>query len=131
MSSYLVHMDPVVFPEPKSFKPERWIEAAEKGQHLTKFLVSFGKGSRICLGMKYVFSFLFAMFVISSMLTILISSLAYAELFMTLASLIRRFDVELYEPRAESLRIDRDMGIGQPMEGEFSVRAKITRVLTE
>ena len=57
-------------------------------------------------------------------------SLAYAELFMTLASLIRRFDIELYEPRVERLRIDREMGIGQPMEGDFSVRAKITKILT-
>lgn len=48
---------------------------------------------------------------------------------MTLASLIRRFDIELYEPQVERLRIDREMGIGQPMEGEFSVRAKITKIL--
>lgn len=52
MSTYLVHMDPEIFPEPDVFRPERWIEASEKGQHLTKFLVAFGKGSRICLGMK-------------------------------------------------------------------------------
>jgi cytochrome P450 len=52
MISYFVHMDPEVFPEPTSFKPQRWIEAAEKGQHLTKFIVSFSRGSRNCLGMK-------------------------------------------------------------------------------
>ena len=50
MSTYFVHMDPEIFPEPAAFKPERWIEG--KGQHLTKFITSFSKGSRNCLGMK-------------------------------------------------------------------------------
>ncbi|ORY63203.1 cytochrome P450 [Pseudomassariella vexata] len=109
MSGYFVHMDPHIFPEPESFKPERWIEAAKNGEHLNKFIVSFSRGSRICLGMN----------------------LAYAELFMTLASMIRRFDIELYETGPDNIRIDHEMGIGQPKEGEFSVRAKITNVITE
>lgn len=53
-SAYFVHMNPQVFPEPESFNPERWIKAAEKGQYLSRFLVAFSKGSRQCLGMKYV-----------------------------------------------------------------------------
>ncbi|KAI0460036.1 cytochrome P450 [Xylaria acuta] len=109
ISTFFVHMDPTVFPDPESFKPERWIEAAEKGERLNKFLVSFGRGSRICLGMN----------------------LAYAELYMTLASIIRRFDIELYETGPQDIRIEREMGIGQPKGGDFSVRAKITRILTE
>lgn len=109
MSSYFVHMDPRVFPEPESFKPERWVIAAGKGVNLNKFIVSFSRGSRNCLGMN----------------------LAYAELYMTLASIIRRFDVELYETRPENIRIYREMGIGQPKKGDFSVRAKITKVITE
>lgn len=54
MSSYFVHMDPVVFPDPSRFRPERWIEAAANKQHLNRFIVSFSRGSRNCLGMKYV-----------------------------------------------------------------------------
>lgn len=54
MINYFVLMDPDVFPDPESFKPERWIHAAEQGQNLTKFLVSFSRGSRICVGIKYV-----------------------------------------------------------------------------
>ncbi|KAJ2991087.1 hypothetical protein NUW58_g2650 [Xylaria curta] len=110
MSSFFVHMDPNIFPEPNSFKPERWIEAAENDKHLNKFLVSFGKGSRICLGLR---------------------SLAYAELYMTLACLIRRFEIELYESKPDDIRIEREMGIGQPNKGEFAVRAKITKIITE
>ncbi|KAI6081688.1 cytochrome P450, partial [Hypoxylon rubiginosum] len=108
MCSYFVHMDPNVFPDPESFKPERWVEAAEKGEHLNRFLVAFSKGSRNCLGMN----------------------LAFAELYMTLATIVRRFDIELYETSPEDIRMVRDMGIAQPERGEFRVRAKITKILT-
>lgn len=47
-------MDPSIFPNPESFDPERWIRAAEKGERLDRFIVSFTKGSRQCLGIKYV-----------------------------------------------------------------------------
>ena len=45
-------MDPTLFPEPEKFDPERWIRAAEKGEYLGRYIVSFTKGSRQCLGMK-------------------------------------------------------------------------------
>ena len=51
-SNYFVHMDPVLFPEPETFDPERWVRAAEKGEHLSRFIVAFTKGSRQCLGIK-------------------------------------------------------------------------------
>ncbi|KAJ0344066.1 hypothetical protein KNSL1_009713 [Colletotrichum chrysophilum] len=49
---YFVLMHPTIFPEPQTFKPERWLEAERRGKRLDKYLVSFGKGSRQCLGMK-------------------------------------------------------------------------------
>ncbi|KAF2237960.1 cytochrome P450 [Viridothelium virens] len=109
MSSYFVLSDPEVFPDPGSFKPERWIRSAEQGQNLQKFLVSFSRGSRICLGMN----------------------LAYAELYMTIASFVRRFDMELYETTFDNIRVDRELGIGQPKEGDFAVRAKVTKVIED
>uniref|UniRef100_A0A0W0G9G3 Cytochrome P450 n=1 Tax=Moniliophthora roreri TaxID=221103 RepID=A0A0W0G9G3_MONRR len=45
-----VHMNPDVFPEPESFCPERWLE--DKDRTLDRYLVSFGKGPRSCLGIK-------------------------------------------------------------------------------
>jgi cytochrome P450 len=51
-SSYFVHMDPLVFPSPESFDPARWLRAAANGERLDKFIVSFTKGSRKCLGIK-------------------------------------------------------------------------------
>ncbi|KAK2760521.1 benzoate 4-monooxygenase cytochrome p450 [Colletotrichum kahawae] len=72
---YFVLMHPSVFPEPQTFKPERWSEAEKLGKRLDRYLVSFGKGSRQCLGMN----------------------LAYAELFLATATIVRRFDWEMFE----------------------------------
>lgn len=47
-------MDPTIFPEPFEFYPERWIEAKENGVRLDQYMVSFTKGSRQCVGIKYV-----------------------------------------------------------------------------
>jgi hypothetical protein len=49
-SAYFVHTDPSIFPEPHTFKPERWARAYQDNVPLTRYLVSFTKGSRQCLG---------------------------------------------------------------------------------
>ncbi|KAK7050055.1 hypothetical protein VNI00_005487 [Paramarasmius palmivorus] len=45
-----VHMNLSIFPEPKRFYPERWLD--EKNHNLDQYLVAFGKGPRSCLGIK-------------------------------------------------------------------------------
>lgn len=52
MSTYFVHMDESIFPHPDRFDPERWIRAANEGVRLDHYLVSFSKGSRMCVGIK-------------------------------------------------------------------------------
>lgn len=47
----VVHMDPSIFPEPHKFDPDRWIRG---GEQLERYSVPFGKGSRRCIGMRYV-----------------------------------------------------------------------------
>ncbi|KAI9815380.1 MAG: hypothetical protein M1832_005519 [Thelocarpon impressellum] len=69
MSSWMMHRDPIVFPNPDRFEPERWTDPAE-AKRLEGNLVSFGKGSRQCLGMP----------------------LAYCELYVTLGTLFRHCD---------------------------------------
>ncbi|KAJ9151284.1 Trichodiene oxygenase [Pleurostoma richardsiae] len=71
MTAILIHDNPDIFPEPFEFRPERW--DGEAGRRLQKYLVAFNKGSRVCIGM----------------------GLAWAELYKTLASLLRRYDLEL------------------------------------
>ncbi|KAJ4415039.1 hypothetical protein N0V82_007555 [Gnomoniopsis sp. IMI 355080] len=71
MVSNLVHHDESIFPDSHAFKPERWSDvdshSADSAKRLDRYLVSFGKGGRACLGMN----------------------LAYAELYLTIAALFR------------------------------------------
>lgn len=46
MTSQHTHFHPDVFPEPKLFRPERWIE----NPRLERYLIAFSRGSRNCLG---------------------------------------------------------------------------------
>ena len=68
----------------------------------------------------------------SHQLTLIVcTSLAYAELYRTIASFVRRFDMELYETTVDNFRVGRDLGVGHPKEGQFSVRAKVTNVVKD
>ncbi|PYH29254.1 uncharacterized protein BO87DRAFT_267913, partial [Aspergillus neoniger CBS 115656] len=49
MSSYWMHMDPEVLPEPEKFKPECWFHTEENHDpRITEYMVPFGRGSRDC-----------------------------------------------------------------------------------
>ncbi|RLL95402.1 hypothetical protein CFD26_102729 [Aspergillus turcosus] len=104
---YFLLMDPEIFPDPHAFDPERWMRAAAKGQRLDRYLVNFSKGSRVCLGLN----------------------LAYAELFLVIATMLHRFDMELYETPKRNIDLARDFGTPYPEKGNLSVRAVITGVL--
>ncbi|KAL4899883.1 hypothetical protein BDW74DRAFT_105802 [Aspergillus multicolor] len=69
ISASSVHRDPTIWgPDVQEFKPERWLGPDSK--QLDKYLVSFSRGARQCLG----------------------SNLAYAELALALAMFTTRFD---------------------------------------
>lgn len=48
MTAILIHMDESLYPNPKSFRPERWMGKEAKQQ---SGFVPFGRGTRSCLGM--------------------------------------------------------------------------------
>ncbi|KAL3468561.1 cytochrome P450 [Aspergillus heterothallicus] len=75
MTSIFMHDNSVVFPQPRTFKPERWLEMdpETRGKIMGRHFVPFSKGSRMCLGMH----------------------LAYAELYLVLATVFRRYEIEL------------------------------------
>lgn len=51
MTSVLMHSNPNIFPEPERFRPERWLEQRPEGApSLDRYLVTFTKGSRQCVG---------------------------------------------------------------------------------
>ncbi|KAF5500515.1 Cytochrome P450 monooxygenase sdnE [Colletotrichum siamense] len=101
---YFVLMHPTIFPEPQTFKPERWLEAEKRGKRLDKYLVSFGKGSRQCLGMN----------------------LAYAELYLATATVIRRFDWEMFETTLDDVVCKHDFFVAVGDLDTKGVRATLS-----
>ncbi|KAM5439973.1 hypothetical protein McanCB56680_003229 [Microsporum canis] len=109
-SSYFVHTDPTIFPDPEKFDPERWIQATEKGERLSRYTVSFTKGNRNCQGLN----------------------LAYAELYLMFAVMARRFDMELHETTIENIRVGREFGIGLPKhKNVVQGHARVTHIVAE
>ncbi|KAI4159529.1 MAG: hypothetical protein LQ342_006530 [Letrouitia transgressa] len=82
MTAVLVHNNPEIFPDPRTFNPDRWVE----NPRLDKYLLSFSKGSRICVGI----------------------TLAYEELYLATAGIFRRVDMELYQTDHRDVEIKYD-----------------------
>lgn len=101
MDTWHMHHDERYFPSSHSFRPERWLNGptGPDGQKsLSRFLVTFSKGTRSCAGLH----------------------LAYAELYIAIATVWRAVDMELWETGVETVRVVRDMflpGVEQEAEG--------------
>lgn len=53
MSAFITHMDEAIFPSPKAFDPERWMgRKGEVDRTLERYLLTFSRGSRNCVGMQ-------------------------------------------------------------------------------
>jgi cytochrome P450 len=83
MTPHLVLLNDDIFPNPRVFRPERWLQ----NPGLDKYMVAFGKGSRNCIGMH----------------------LAYAQLYVALAVVHRRFELELFETDESDATPSRDL----------------------
>ncbi|KAF3402712.1 Trichodiene oxygenase [Talaromyces pinophilus] len=92
MSTMFMHLDKTIYPNPTKFDPERWIRATEQGVNLNKYLTTFSKGSRMCLGMN----------------------MAYAEFYMTLARIVLTYDMELYNTTEKDIEIHHASIVGYP-----------------
>jgi cytochrome P450 len=101
MSSIFIHDDPELFPEPRSFRPHRWLN--KDRTRLEKYLTSFGKGTRSCLGMN----------------------LARVEIFLVLACMFRVFDLELFETDLSDVEMVHDFVIPVPRLDSKGVRVLI------
>ncbi|KAJ6186275.1 Cytochrome P450 [Penicillium mononematosum] len=104
-----VHLDPYVFPNPHKFEPDRWIEAAAKAERLDRYLVPFSRGTRQCMGLN----------------------LAYSEMYLTFAVVVRWFDLELHETSYENIRLVRELIMGLPEANTISVKVKVVGLVTE
>lgn len=116
MTSIFMHMNPEIFPRPREFEPERWLDSSSpsaddgsasaddgaKKQNLSNYLVNFSKGTRGCLGQH----------------------LASAEIHLTLAAIFsgKRFELELYGTTREDVDVEHDFFNPQPKKGAVGVR---------
>jgi cytochrome P450 len=129
----LLNNHPAVFPNPLDFRPERWLEAEAKGVNLTKYLFTFSKGSRICLGIPYVLSSIFITYThkkkerIKKLTTF--HSLAYAELYLTISAMVRNFDIELVNSSMDDIVVYRDFAMSFNEKYGFGVDFRITGVV--
>ncbi|KAK1492450.1 trichodiene oxygenase [Colletotrichum tamarilloi] len=112
-STYFVHTNPKCFVDPFTFNPDRWVEAAKAGFPLERYLTSFTKGSRQCLGI----------------------GLAHAELYLTFTRVLRNFDMDLVNTSIADVQVHNVLIIGQPKlekdkgEGQGEVEVMVTRKL--
>jgi cytochrome P450 len=83
-----VHHDESIFPDSRSFIPERWLNdpKTSDGVSLEKFMISFGRGTRSCPGM----------------------TLAWTELYLIMGMMFRQFRFELFEPDVNDVLMEYD-----------------------
>ncbi|KAI5804270.1 cytochrome P450 [Geopyxis carbonaria] len=94
------HFDPTLFENPHEFCPERWI--GPKGKELGKWLLSFGKGDRACLGVN----------------------LAWRELYLVTAEVVGRYHMRLSDGvREEDLEVVDKFAVG--MRGRMKVNLTV------
>ena len=84
------HTAPSVFPDPFVFDPERWL--GDEGRKLQKYQMSFGKGSRKCLGIE----------------------LARAEMYLVTVALVQGFDMNLWKTEASDVAFVHDYHVSMP-----------------
>lgn len=56
-------------------------------------------------------------------------SLAYAEMFLTIAAIFRKFDVDLFETTIDDIAIERDFFVAAPKLNSKGVRAIVKGLL--
>lgn len=112
MTSVQMHHIESLFPDSKRFYPERWLTPEAKS--LEKYIVSFTAGSRQCLGIN----------------------LAYAELYLALSAIWRRWGstayrdeadegvFELYETGLRDVEIEADAFLPLQQKGTQGIRVR-------
>ncbi|KAI0841081.1 cytochrome P450 [Hypoxylon sp. FL0890] len=106
MSNGLTHHNEAYFPDSYSYIPERWLDDnGKRRKELDRYLMSFGKGTRICLGMN----------------------LALYELHLVLAALVLRVfpHMRLFETTEADVRWDCDMVVPQTRAESKGIRVVI------
>ncbi|KAM5386543.1 hypothetical protein ACJZ2D_000506 [Fusarium nematophilum] len=104
ISSYMIHTDPTLFPDGSEFIPDRWLdEHGQRERGLEKYLMSFSKGHRQCIGMH----------------------LAYCEIYIGVTALALRVwpRMSLFDTTVSDIAYDHDQLIYMPKKGSKGVQA--------
>jgi hypothetical protein len=103
--SHLAH-DASVFPDSRTFNPDHWLatdgnsEDEKLNRDMDRWFVPFGKGSRSCLGIN----------------------LATAETHLAMATLVARYDFELFETDVSYVELKHDFFVPSAKLGSKGVR---------
>ncbi|KAI4601987.1 hypothetical protein KJ359_010853 [Pestalotiopsis sp. 9143b] len=90
MTTILLHTDPKLYADPMSFKPDRWMDTMAY-QNFDAVFAPFSNGTRTCLG----------------------THLAWAEMYLLIADLVRNFNFTVKDATAGDFALDMDnFGIG-------------------
>ena len=98
MSFYKAAMDPAIFADPDRFRPERWMDSSQNAFDSDRHVLPFGRGSRVCIGQPLVLQYwphLIQVYQLG------IYSLSYAQLYVLLAAILRRVNIELFKTTFE------------------------------
>ncbi|KAL9114326.1 MAG: hypothetical protein Q9227_001748 [Pyrenula ochraceoflavens] len=102
-SALFTSLNADIFPSPNTFNPSRWLP--ENNSNLDKYQVAFSKGAGSCIGIN----------------------LAYAEMYLALATVFHRFNLELVDTTEEDVVPVHCLFLGLPKLDSEGVRARIRR----
>ncbi|KAK2743929.1 hypothetical protein FQN57_004552 [Myotisia sp. PD_48] len=102
-SIHLILRDPKIFTDALTFVPDRWIQTGKTGSNMEKYLVPFSKGTAGCLG----------------------PNMAYAWLYIVLATILRKFEFRLDNTTEENITIVRDCFNAQTKPGLNMINVKV------
>ena len=107
MSIPAIHLSPKIYREPMIFNPGRFLpeySSEEEVKHANKYYMPFHRGFRSCLG----------------------QNLSYAELYLALAAVLRRFELKLEDVvRERDVDTARDCFVGMPSPQAKPVQVRI------
>jgi len=108
MTTYSAHHDQNIFPDSHTFIAERWLtDDYTINKKLTPYMVTFSKGTRNCIG----------------------NAFGWAQLYIMLATVIRRCDLEVYETEWEDVGFLRDYTVPYGRVGTVGLRALVRDVV--
>ncbi|GKZ51841.1 hypothetical protein AbraIFM66951_007510 [Aspergillus brasiliensis] len=79
INAWVAHHNESIFPDPATFRPERWLGPKEEVSKMDSYFASFGFGSRTCIGRH----------------------ISFLEISKLVPQLVKNYDFELDPPQAE------------------------------